>query len=926
MDLFISYAHEDAGFVERLRSQLSARDHQVWLDTQDIEPSDRWRGSAQEGIERSDAFLFVLSRTSLGSRACLEELDYAVSLNKRLIAICVEEAAADANKPQALDELSWIMMRPQDDFDRGVETLMRALETDLELVRTHTRILVRARAWELGGRRASPLLRGEELKRAEDWLVRASAGRAPAPTELQRAFIVASRRAATRRQATIAGVATVVAVIAVVLSVFALIQRSDAINNQHIAESRLLATDAEAAVTSDPSLSTLLALDALRIHDTSQAEEALRDALSNLRVLAVFRGHTGAVQMAAYSRDGSRIVTAAADGTARIWDARTTKQLLVLHVERKGSLQDAQFSPDGSKVVTCGIDHLTRVWNAHTGRLIATLKGDTDWVDTAVFNPQGTRVLTASADGWTRVWDPTTAKQIWALPGTKTPFLSAAYSPDGNAIATVNYDGLVRLWDARSGRRLDQFHVSSAANFNTPTGATGMSFSPDGSRVAIAANPVQLWNIDRPRRLLTLTDPDSGPAGSTTAQFSPDGSRLVTTAPEIWNATSGTPLLVLGNAVDTSLNSVIQSAAFSPDGSRILTGGPGNSAELWIARSLGQLTEDKVAVAFSTTVNNASFSPDGSSIVVGRSDDAQIWNIRTGTQIRLIKLPPSESQIFAAFSPDGTKIATTAAISGLGSANYPTEIWDARTGRLLARMGSGPAGEGARVAFSPDGSKLVTVGGIDAVTVTVWDVHSGRRLVSIRPPGVAATVWDATFSRDGSRLVTANDDGSVRVWNSRDGRQLADCAGSGTTLAAVFSPDGSRLASAGGDGTATIWDARTCRALVVLRGHTGAVHDVAFSPDGSKVATGGEDKTVRIWDAATGQQLLVLSGHGGPVETVQFSRDGSELLTAAQDDSARIWTTMLAGPIPSLERLARSLVTRPFTAAERAEYLAGISG
>ncbi len=108
-----------------------------------------WIG--QGAIDRSDAFVFVLSLASLSSSACLEELEYAVSVNKRLIAVCVEEAATDAGKPAAVDELSWIMMRPGDDFDLGIERLVHALDTDLDLVHEHTQVLVRARAW--GARR-----------------------------------------------------------------------------------------------------------------------------------------------------------------------------------------------------------------------------------------------------------------------------------------------------------------------------------------------------------------------------------------------------------------------------------------------------------------------------------------------------------------------------------------------------------------------------------------------------------------------------------------------------------------------------------------------------------------------------------------------------------------------------------------------------
>jgi TIR domain len=271
-DVFISYAHDNEGFVERLRAALNARERDVWIDTEGIEPADRWRLSALEAIERSDAFVFVLSRHSLASEACRGELEHAVSLNKRVIAICVEESAKAVAKPEILDELSWIMIRPEDDFEAGIDRLVHALDTDLEVARTHTRILVRANAWELAGRRASPLLRGEELVDAEEWLSRAARDGGPQPTELQRAFICASRHAATRRRQIGLGIASGVTLLAIVLSVIAVSQRDQAVASQKTATSRRLAAEAESALASEVSLSTLLALKALSVRYTPQAE------------------------------------------------------------------------------------------------------------------------------------------------------------------------------------------------------------------------------------------------------------------------------------------------------------------------------------------------------------------------------------------------------------------------------------------------------------------------------------------------------------------------------------------------------------------------------------------------------------------------------------------------------------------------------
>lgn len=162
-------------------------------------------------------------------------------------------------------------------------------------------------------------------------------------------------------------------------------------------------------------------------------------------------------------------------------------------------------------------------------------------------------------------------------------------------------------------------------------------------------------------------------------------------------------------------------------------------------------------------------------------------------------------------------------------------------------------------------------------------------------------VITATYSPDGSRIVTASFDNTGRIWDARSGAVLAVLAGhAGRLWAAVFSPDGTHIATASYDKTARIWDAKSYAPLAVLAGHTGLVLKVAFSPDGQRILTASTDMTAKLWNVADGRLLATLSGHTDRVTSASFSPDGRNVLTASWDNTARIWSALDGKPIAVL--------------------------
>ncbi len=228
----------------------------------------------------------------------------------------------------------------------------------------------------------------------------------------------------------------------------------------------------------------------------------------------------------------------------------------------------------------------------------------------------------------------------------------------------------------------------------------------------------------------------------------------------------------------------------------------------------------------------------------------------------------------AGWGPDGAKVVTA-------NRDGPVRVWDARTGAELLTL-RGHTGTVFSASFSPDGGRIVT-GGEDN-TARVWDAWTGVEVLTLKHTG---SVTSASFDADGARIVTASSTGgTARVWDARTGAELLALKHAGE---ASFSPDGTRVLTFWADTAPRVLDARTGAELLVLE-HAGGVDVASFSPNGRRVATAGPGGTVRVWDARTGAELLALRGHNSPVRSAGWSPDGGRIVICV-DDTARVWDT-----------------------------------
>jgi WD40 repeat protein len=869
-DVFISYSRRDLEFVKRLHASLIASGKDVWVDWQDILPTAEWLEEVFEGVESSDNFLFVITPDSLTSEVCARELGHALEQRKRLVPV-VRRGVDRQPMPEALAARNWTFFRDEDDYGASFETLVSALDTDLEWVSAHTRLLERALEWEREGRDGSYLLRGRDLADAERWVASQTAERDPQPTPLQLEYTLEGRRAATRRQRILVGAALVAVAVSLGLALLALFQRNEARREARIALSRQLAAEAIAARDNDPEQSLALATSAATTAETEEALEALRRSLrSSFAVAEVPVGTARArVWDAAFSPDGRRLVTASGGGGVRIWDVRRPRSPhLVASLHADPPLSSARFSPDGRFVVTAG--------------------------------PAGAQIWRAAA-------------------GTMEPAASfgsdanmATFSPDGGVVASAAYDGL-HLWSVKTKRPVGE--LSQRAGQRR---FFAVAFSRDGRRLATGAgSTAEVWSVPAGRRLAVLPHPREEKVWD--VAFRPDGKQVVTAdtagVARVWQVPSGELKAAL-----TGHSDALQSAAFSSDGRFVITAGDDATARVWDIETRRTVAE---LLGHNGPVLTASFRKGDQLIVTGGDDGKmRLWP-SPNRPIFELPIPEQKRVTDIDFSPDGQRLVT-ASEDGTG------RVWnDESLLRTLHHGHRGVADDWVESAtFSHDGSRILTAG-FDG-TAKVWSTDTGSLLATVGTEG-GQPLLTADLSPDGAYVAAAGDGGDVRIWKLRAGGRPDTRKSPARRIDGVaFSPDGGLLASAGWDGALRLWDVDGPKAAVAtLRRDRNPLWSVAFSPDGEQVAAGGLSGDVWVWDVRDVRRsrlVATLAGRRTAVWGIGFSRDGRFLVTAGDDGVARVFAAESGRPVAQIPTRAGSLEATAFSPVAWSIAVAGDRG
>jgi WD40 repeat protein len=888
-DAFISYAREDADFVKRLCNHLVAAGATVWVDTEDVPFSVSWTEKALAGIRAAKAFVFVLTPHSAVSRSCAFELEHAKAANKRLVPVALGTDLAPEDVPAAVAYLNWIRVVAGADLDGTVAGLVATLEADLPWREAHARLLVRAAEWAENRRDVSLLPRGSDLQAAEEWLDRRGAHEEQ-PTALQSEYILAGRRATSRRQRFALTVGVLALAVTMTLASLAYWQRNVAVENEHRAErqraiaereadtatSRRLAAEALGQAELDRSL--LASLEAYRTARTAEARGALLTSLERSpRLRATLRGHRARTLVDdVVFAPGGMLLSVGEDGTLRRWDAARARpagppvriggKLLALALNPADGRTLAVASSAGT-ITLLDLDNPSPDPQP-AGRVVGQ-------VTDLAFAPDGLTLVSTHTGGRVRFW-PVRRTRLGSPVVRRGDAGTIAFSPDGGTLATAGAEnGTVALWNVVTRRVRGKLRARGVASISD------LAFSGDGRTLAAAANSPAFWNWRTGRELPAVA---GAPGRMWAVAFDPSGTTFAAAGDDgtlrLWDMRRRRPL---GPPLEGHVGPA-QALAFSPDGHELASAGTTDSAvRVWSARHELPLASVRADAGPGRGTATA-LSRDGHVLAAGDTEGNVTFRDAAGGQVHPTWEQAHRDAIAdIALSDDGRRAASLDA----GGAVRTWEVSGRRVLRSDLRAGS----SAAQVALSPRGTVVVTTGfDLPAQSAPV----AGSRPASLLERGSPA--YGAAFSRDGRWLAVGLLSG-IQLWH--DGRRGTLIARSGAdavgeSVALAVGPGDREVASGDAGGRVAIWAIRgSTEPKRVVRAHDGAVSALAFTSDGRVLVSAGADGTVTLTEVASGRRLgSRMPGPNATVDALAVTKAGA-LVSADQRGGVAVWDRLL---------------------------------
>jgi WD40 repeat protein len=558
--------------------------------------------------------------------------------------------------------------------------------------------------------------------------------------------------------------------------------------------------------------------------------------------------HGQPVHSVVFSPDGTLLATGAEDGSARIWEADTGKELHILRDEAI-EVPCVAFSPDGKTLASGHLTHGIRLWDVETGAAGQLFLGHTDHVMALAYSHAGQWLASGSRDGTIRVWDVATGSSLAVFDGFDV-VRGVAFSADDQRLFAADEGGRLLSWKTTDWMKLkhdrceDKYFALTVSPSNSQVLAAGQMRAIEvGYTVNENFHRQKLFDTNHSGWIQALA-------------ISPDGAVLASAGKDatirLWSAQDQTALrTIVGHT------SQVWSLAWSPDGTRLASAGD-DGVRIWTLDQNNPAKYDTGAA-----LRYAFFSADGS-LLIAQEHDRSV-TIRDGRDFGVRQrldtgdVPIAKLKI----SADGSKIATV-------SKQFAIEIWRRANGKRISSrqttsyygvMSLSPTGD--RLAYSPDGYALTLLTGNHQQVA-----ETDRGSTSLR---------NLAFSPDSRYLISVG--ATIEIRDAQSMRLHCRIDKPGSRIA--MSPNGRWLAVSA-DPTINLVDLDNGFSNTTLATTGTDAAELAFC--GETLAVGiTQPATISLWDVRTRQEMLQLSCDCADLVGMGATQDGRRLIAWGTD-------------------------------------------